>query len=71
MRKLFLAALLVSYSALAADVRLDPGVRIGTDGTAMLASSRISVSNNDRYHVQVKLLEGSRVLAEEQVRYPH
>ena len=114
MRNLFLAALLVSYSALAADVRLDPGasveggtliveptvlgpagrtlqyemrttregargsssssqsgdVRIGTDGSARLASTRISVSPADRYRIEVKLLEGGRAVAEEVVRYP-
>jgi hypothetical protein len=114
MRIPILAALLISYSAWGADLRLDPGtsvedgtlivqprvfgpaghalryeifttreggggtssssqsgnVRIGADGTAMLLSSRISVSKEDRYSVRVKLVEGDRVVADEEVRYP-
>jgi len=115
MRTAFLAALLASYSALAAEYRLDAGasvaggtlavepsvhgpagstvryeirttregeggkssssqsgsVRIGDQGSARLASTRIGVSAMDRYRVQVRLLEGSRVVAEEEVRYPN
>jgi hypothetical protein len=53
MRTLFLAALLASCGALAADYRLDPGAAV-----------------QDRYRIHVKLLEGARVVAEEEVRYP-
>jgi hypothetical protein len=114
MRALFFTALLVSYSALCADYRVDPGasvhggtlsveprvhgpagaalnyeirtvkegaggrssssqsgsVRLGDDGAARLASTSVSVSPQDRYRIQVKLLERGRVVAEEEVRYP-
>jgi hypothetical protein len=114
MRALFLVALLASYSALAADYRLDPGasvnggtltvepkvqgpagaalryeirtiregaggksdssqsgnVRLGEDGAAKLATTSVSVTPQDRYRIQVKLLEGGRVVAEEELRYP-
>lgn len=46
-------------------------MRIGSDGTAMLSSGRVSVSQADRYRVEIKLLEDDRVVAEEIVRYPH
>ena len=115
MRPFFLAALLVSYSAIAADYRLDPGaqvrdgtlqvtptvqgpagaalryeirttkegangksnssqsgsVRLGDDGAAKLATTSVSVTPRDRYRVNVKLLEGGRVVAEEEVLYPN
>jgi hypothetical protein len=115
MRPFFLAALLVSYSAIAADYRLDPGaqvrdgtlqvaptahgpagaalryeirttkegasgnsdssqsgsLRLGDDGSAKLATTNVSVTPRDRYRVNVKLLEGGRVVAEEEVLYPN
>jgi hypothetical protein len=115
MRPFFLAALLVSYNALAADYRLDPGaqvrdgtlqvaptvhgpagaalryeirttkegtsgksnssqsgsVRLGNDGAGKLATTSVSVTPQDRYRVHVKLLEGGRVVAEEEVLYPN
>ena len=115
MRSLFIAALLVSYSALAADYRLDPGaevrdgtlqvaptvhgpggaalryeirttregasgqsnssqsgsVRLDSDGEGKLATTNVSVTPRDRYRVHVKLLEGGRVVAEEEVVYPN
>lgn len=114
MRTFFLAALLASCGALAADYRLDPGasvrdgtlnvtptvqgpagaalryeikttrqgvsgssnssqsgnVRLGEDGGAKLATTSVSVTPQDRYRIHVKLLEGGRVVAEEEVRYP-
>jgi hypothetical protein len=45
-------------------------VRLGEDGSAKLASTSISVTPADRYHIHVKLLERGRVVAEEEVRYP-
>jgi hypothetical protein len=45
-------------------------VRLGQDGAAKLASTSVSVTPQDRYRVQVKLLERGRVVAEEEVRYP-
>ena len=45
-------------------------VRLGEDGAAKLASTSVSVAPQDRYRIQVKLLEGGRVVAEEEVRYP-
>lgn len=115
MRAIFIAALFVSYSALAADYRLDPGaqvrdgtlqvaprvrgpagaalryeirttkegaagksdtsqsgsVRLGDNGEATLATTSVSVTPQDRYRIQVKLLEGGRVVAEEEVVYPN
>jgi hypothetical protein len=44
--------------------------QLGSDGAARLASTRVSVSPQDRYSIHVKLLEGGRVVAEETVRYP-
>jgi hypothetical protein len=44
--------------------------RLGEDGAARLASTAVSVSPEDRYAIQVKLLEGGRVVAERTVRYP-
>ena len=44
--------------------------RLGSDGAAKLASTSVSVGPRDRYAIEVKLLEGSRVVAEETVRYP-
>lgn len=44
--------------------------RLDGDGTAKLASTSVSVGPRDRYAVEVKLLQGSRVVAEETVRYP-
>ena len=72
MRLLFLTALLASYSAFAADYRLDPAASVsnGTLGAAKLASTSISVTPRDRYRVQVKLLQGSPIVAEKEVRYP-
>ena len=114
MRTIFLAALLASSAALAADLRLDPGasvrdgtlnvaptvqgpagaalryeiktmrqgasgnssssqsgsVRLDAEGAGRLATSSISVGPQDRYRVQVKLLDGGRVVAEKEVRYP-
>lgn len=43
---------------------------LGPDGAAKLASTSVNVSPRDRYAIEVKLLEGSRVVAEETVRYP-
>jgi len=43
---------------------------LGSDGAAKLASTSVSVGPRDRYAIQVKLLEGGRVVAEETVRYP-
>jgi hypothetical protein len=115
MRAFFLAALLASYSALAADYSLDPGasvkngtlsveprlagpagaalryeirttreggsgrstssqsgnVRLPQSGSAKLATTSISVAPQDRYRISVKVLEGNRVVAEEEVRYPN
>jgi hypothetical protein len=115
MRPIFIAALLVSYSALAADYRLDPGaqvrdgtlqvaptvhgpagaalryeirttregasgksdssqsgsVRLDNVGDGKLATTNVSVTPQDRYRIQVKLLEGGRVVAEEEVTYPN
>jgi hypothetical protein len=45
-------------------------VRLGGDGAAKLATTSVSVTPHDRYRVHVKLLEGSRVVAEQEVRYP-
>jgi len=45
--------------------------RLGDDGAAKLASTSISVSPRDRYRVQVRVLDGNRVVAEEEVRYPN
>jgi hypothetical protein len=45
-------------------------VRLGENGAAKLASTRVSVTPQDRYRIQVKLLERGRVVAEEEVRYP-
>jgi len=46
-------------------------VRLGEDGAAKLASTSVSVTPQDRYRIHVKLLEGARVVAEEEVRYPN
>ena len=46
-------------------------VRLGADGAAKLASTSVSVTPKDRYRIQVKLLDGGRVVAEEEVRYPN
>ena len=46
------------------------GARLGSDGAARLASTRVSVTPPDRYAVHVKLFEGARVVAEETVRHP-
>jgi hypothetical protein len=45
-------------------------VRLGENGTAKLASTSVSVTPQDRYRIQVKLLERGRVVAEEEVHYP-
>jgi len=45
-------------------------VRLGQNGSATLAQTSVSVTPQDRYHITVKLLDGSRVVAEETVRYP-
>jgi thin aggregative fimbriae synthesis protein len=45
-------------------------VRLGEDGTGKLATTSISATPQDRYRIQVKLLQGGRVVAEEEVRYP-
>jgi hypothetical protein len=45
-------------------------VRLGEDGAARLATTSISVSPQDRYLVEVRLLQRGRVVAEEEVRYP-
>jgi hypothetical protein len=114
MRTFFLAVLLASCGALAADLRLDPGasvrdgtlnvsptvqgpagaslryeikttrqgvsgsssssqsgnVRLGTDGRGKLATTNISVGPQDRYRIEVRLLQDGRVVAEKEVRYP-
>jgi hypothetical protein len=44
--------------------------RLGNDGAARLASTSVNVSAQDRYSIEVKLLDGGRVVAEETVRYP-
>jgi hypothetical protein len=44
--------------------------RLGSDGEARLARTSVSVSPQDRYFIQVRLLERGRVVAEETVRYP-
>ena len=45
-------------------------VRLGEDGAGKLATTSISVAPQDRYRIEVKLLQGGRVVAEEEVRYP-
>ena len=45
-------------------------VRLGEDGAGKLATTNISVTPQDRYRIQVQLLQGGRVVAEEEVRYP-
>ena len=45
-------------------------VTLGRDGTASLATTNVSVTPQDHYEVSVKLLQGSRVIAEKTVRYP-
>jgi hypothetical protein len=45
-------------------------VRLGNNGAAKLASTSVSVTPADRYRIRVKLLEGGRVVAQEEVRYP-
>jgi hypothetical protein len=45
-------------------------VRLGEDGRGKLAATRISVGPQDRYRIEVRLLQGGRVVAEEEVRYP-
>jgi hypothetical protein len=45
-------------------------VRLGADGTGKLATTNVSVTPKDRYRIQVRLLQGGRVVAEEEVRYP-
>jgi hypothetical protein len=84
MRTFFLAVLLASCGAVAAaDLRVDPGanVRDGTlnvsptvqgpaGGRGKLATTNISVGPQDRYRIEVRLLQGGRVVAEEEVRYP-
>jgi hypothetical protein len=45
-------------------------VRLGDNGSAKLATTSISVTPADRYRIHVKLLEGGRVVAEEEIRYP-
>lgn len=45
-------------------------VRLGEDGAAKLATTSVSVTPQDRYRIQVRLLERGRVVAEKEVRYP-
>jgi len=45
-------------------------VRLGPDGVGKLATTNVSVTPQDRYRIQVKLLDRGRVVAEEEVRYP-
>ena len=45
-------------------------VRLSANGAAKLATSSVSVEPQDRYRISVKLLQGGRVVAEEEVRYP-
>jgi hypothetical protein len=45
-------------------------VRLGEDGRGKLATTNISVGPQDRYRVEVRLLQGGRVVAEKEVRYP-
>lgn len=45
-------------------------VELGRDGEATLASTSVNVSPRDRYSIHVKVMEGSRVVAEKRVRYP-
>jgi Thin aggregative fimbriae synthesis protein len=44
--------------------------QLGSDGAARLARTSVNVSPQDRYFIQVRLLERGRVVAEETVRYP-
>jgi hypothetical protein len=46
-------------------------VRLDNDGGGKLATTNVSVTPQDRYRIQVKLLEGGRVVAEEEVTYPN
>jgi hypothetical protein len=46
-------------------------VRLPQSGSAKLATTSISVAPQDRYRISVKVLEGNRVVAEEEVRYPN
>ena len=45
-------------------------VKLGEDGHARLASNSVNVSPDDRYEVTVRLMDGSRVVAEKSQRYP-
>jgi hypothetical protein len=45
-------------------------VRLEEDGAAKLATTSVSVTAEDRYRINMKLLEGGRVVAEKVVRYP-
>ena len=45
-------------------------VKLGSDGTAQLATTSVSVSPQDRYEIAIKVLDQDRVVAEESVRYP-
>lgn len=45
-------------------------VKLDEDGHARLASNSVNVSSNDRYEVTVRLMDGSRVVAEKSQRYP-
>jgi hypothetical protein len=45
-------------------------VKLDEKGHARLASNSVNVSSNDRYEVSVRLLDGSRVVAEKSQKYP-
>ncbi|HWI38462.1 MAG TPA: curli-like amyloid fiber formation chaperone CsgH [Burkholderiales bacterium] len=45
-------------------------VRLDRQGHARLASSSVNVSPNDRYEVTLRVMEGSRVVAEKSEQYP-
>jgi hypothetical protein len=45
-------------------------VKLDQDGHGRLASNSVNVSQNDRYQVTVRLLDGGRVVAEKSQQYP-
>lgn len=43
---------------------------VGADGSAALSTLRLGVSADDRYQITVKVFDGSKLVAEDALRYP-